>query len=193
MHWNPTHALKEIFVFSYFITVWFASLPHICLNEAEDVASLHSKSNLLLLWHGGSCRWKGSSSSARLTTCPKRTWKSLIWKVWHFIPKQILEIICRIKLSKCTQSGELTLSEMAIITEIATKLLRHFLLYSLHLFLQGAIRLFWLFWWPLFFVIPLGMYWCTALASENSFWKRIPQTALEADKYFLKEKKGDFY
>lgn len=33
------------------------------------------------------------------------------------------------------------------------------------------------------------MYWCSALASENSFWKRIPQTALEADKYFLKEKK----
>lgn len=33
-------------------------------------------------------------------------------KVWHFIPKQIWEIIYRIKLSKSTQSEELTLSKM---------------------------------------------------------------------------------
>lgn len=33
------------------------------------------------------------------------------------------------------------------------------------------------------------MYLWAALASENSFWKSIPSIALEADKYFLKEKK----
>lgn len=33
------------------------------------------------------------------------------------------------------------------------------------------------------------MYWCTVPASESSFWKWIPQMALEADEYFLKEKK----
>lgn len=113
-------------------------------------------------------------------------------EVWHFIPKQIREIISRIKLSKCTQSEELTLSEMVDYYRNWSQAHKAHSVYFIPCrFLQGAVRLFWLFWWLLFDMLPLGLYLWAALTSETRFWKSIPKIALEADKDFLKEEKKE--
>lgn len=118
---------------------------------------------------------RGNHKSPHLTTSPKVRWKGLVGKVWYFIPKQILEIVCGIKLSICTQSRELTLSEMVDYSRIETKLLRHsfyFVLCISFFFLQWAFRFFWLFWRLLFNVFLFGMYLCTALPGLNNFFEK---------------------